>query len=91
MARPATDSDHRRHRSMAATRAIAAVMREIRALFAVPWDLWDEWWKACRSVVDARKTALVAACQDIAAMQAGRRHDPPPPDGHDRPCPPAAR
>ena len=88
MARPATDPDHLRHRSMAATREIAAVVREIRELFGVPWDLRDERWKARRSAVDARKTALVAECQDIAALRGGRQHDPLPPG--DPADPPAA-
>ena len=89
MARPRTDPDHLRRRSMAATREIAAVVREIGELLAVPWDERDERWQARRVVVEARKGVLVAECQDIAAMRA-RQHDVPPPDAHYRAGPPSA-
>ena len=89
MAHLPTDPDHLPQRSMAVTREIDAVVREIRELFAVQWDERHKRWQARRVVVEARQGALVAECQDIAAMRA-RQHDVPPPDVHYRAGPPSA-
>jgi hypothetical protein len=54
---------------LVATREIAAVLREIRELFAVPWDERDKRWEVRRAVTEARKSALVAECEAISAAR----------------------
>jgi hypothetical protein len=60
------DRSDLRLRSIATTNEIAAVVREIRALIAVP-----------RAELDARNASLVAECQDIAAARACPEPEPP--------------
>ncbi len=76
-----------RERSLVATREIAAVLREIRELFAVPWHARDERWAARRAVTEARKSALVAECEAIGAA---RRRQEDGPSAHSTHGPAAA-
>jgi hypothetical protein len=71
------DRSDLRLRSTATTNEIAAVVREIRAMVAVPRAERDERWHARRAELDARKAALVAECQDIAAARACPEPEPP--------------
>ncbi len=91
MSHPRPDSDELRQRSMATTREIAAVVREIRELLAVPSAGRDEDWQARQTALVARKAALLAECEDIAATRERCQHHPQPPPPHDSPGPAAAR
>jgi hypothetical protein len=66
----------RRERSLVATREIAAVLREIRELFAVPWHARDERWEERRAVTEVRKSALVAECEAIAIARSRQQDGP---------------
>jgi hypothetical protein len=71
--RPEADPNSRRQRSRELTREIAAVLREINAILAVPlYDRGDE-WNARASAVQQRKAALIAAIEALAAEQADER------------------
>jgi hypothetical protein len=72
----APDRSDLRLRSTATTNEIATVVREIRALVAVPRAERDERWHARRAELEARKAALVAECQDIATTRARPEPDP---------------
>jgi hypothetical protein len=71
------DRSDLRLRSIATTNEIAAVVREIRALVAVPRAERDERWHSRRAELEARKAALVAECQDVATTRARPELDPP--------------
>ena len=71
-----------RERSRVATREIAAILQEIRELFAMPWDARDERWEARRAVIEARKSALVAECEAIATARSRQQYAPPAPTTH---------
>ena len=71
------DRSDLRLRSIATTNEIPAVVREIRALVAVPQAERDERWHTRRAELDARKASLVAECQDIATTRARPEPDPP--------------
>ena len=75
-----------RERSLIATREIAAVLREIRELFAGPWDARDESWEARRAVTETRISALVAECEAIASARSRPKGGPSAPPTH---CPAA--
>ena len=77
-----------RDRSLVATREIAAVLREIRELFAVPWDARDARWEARRAAIEARKSTLVAECEAIATARR-RQHVRPSAHPPQSPAPPA--
>ena len=71
--RPEADLKGRRQRSRELTRQIAAVLREIAAVIAVPlYDRGDE-WNARASAVQQRKAALIAEIEALAAEQADER------------------
>lgn len=86
-----SDRDDLRQRSLAATREIATVVREIRELAATPWTDRDERWHHRRTELEARKAALVAECQDIEAMRSSSQDTLRPSDGHGARNPAAAR
>jgi hypothetical protein len=67
---------------MVATREIATVVREIRELLATACNDRVERWHNRRAPLEARKAALVAECQDIAAMRPRWQHNPQPVDAH---------
>ena len=71
--RPDLDRESRRQRSRELIREIAAVLREINAVIAVPlYDRGDE-WNARASAVQQRKAALIAEIEALAAEQADER------------------
>jgi len=74
---PPADRFALRLRSIATTKEITAVVREIRALIAVPRAERDERWHSRRAELDARTASLVAECQDIAAARACPEPEPP--------------
>jgi hypothetical protein len=78
-----------RKRSQIATREIAAVLREIRELFAVPWHARDKRWEARRAAIQARKSELVAECDAIATARSRQQDGSSPPPTHS-PAAPAA-
>jgi hypothetical protein len=91
MAHAPSGRDDLRQRSLAATREIATVVREIRELAATPWTDRDELWHQRRTELEARKATLVAECQDIEAMRSSSQDTPRPPDAHGARNPAAAR
>jgi hypothetical protein len=92
MAHTPSGTDDLRQRSLAATREIATVVREIRELATTPCTDWDERWHHRRTELEARKAAFVAECQDIEAMRSGsQQHNPRPSDAHGPRSPAVAR
>jgi hypothetical protein len=91
MAHTHSGTDDLRQRSLAATREIATVVREIRELAATPWTDRDERWHHRRTELEARKSALVAECQHIEAMRSRPQDNPRPPDAHGARNPALAR
>ena len=70
---PEADLKGRRQRSRELTGEIAAVLREIAAVIAVPrYDRGNE-WNAHASAVQQRKSALIAEIESLAAEQADVR------------------
>ena len=63
----------RRQRSRELTREIAAVLREIAAVIAVPLYDRDDDWNARASAVQQRKAALIAKIEALAAEWANER------------------
>ena len=71
--RPDPDLKGRRQRSRELTREIAAVLREINAILAVPLYGRGDEWNARASAVQQRKAALIAEIEALAAEQADER------------------
>ena len=71
--RPEADLKGRRQRSRELTREIAAVLREIAPVIAVPLDDRGDEWEARASTVYQRKAALIAEIEALAAEQADER------------------
>jgi hypothetical protein len=77
--RPKSDPEWRRQCSRELTREIAAVLREINEVIAVPlYDRGKE-WNARASTVHQRKAALIAEIEALAAEQAVERDPYRPP------------
>ena len=71
--RPESDLRGRRQRSRELTREIAAVLREIAAVIAVPLDDRGDDWNARASAVQQRKAALIAEIEALAAEHSPQR------------------
>ena len=71
--RPEADLEWRRQRSRELTREIAAVLREIAAVIAVPLYDRDDDWSARASAVQQRKAAVIAEIEALAAERADER------------------
>ena len=67
--RPDLDRESHRQRSRELIREIAAVLREINAVIAVPHCDRGNEWNARASTVHRRKSALIAEIEALAAEQ----------------------
>jgi len=77
--KPEAAQQRRRRRSRGITCEIAAVLREINALLAVPFIERGDRWEARASGVEARKASLIAEIDALAAARAVGRDPYTPP------------